>query len=417
MDDFSTENKPSSALENDSSENYSTSACKHESDETLDDTSINKIDTFDDLNLCESLLRGIYAYGFEQPSRVQQRAMKPCNMGRDVIVQAQSGTGKTASCVIAVLKQIDLSIKDCQALVLVPAWELAESMRRLFSSIGEYMNITCHACIGGTGSIRDDLSRLEAGVQVVIGTPGRVNDALNRSKLRSDNIKTLVLDEGDELVSRGFEDQICDVLQKLPSNIQMVIFTATIPCELEKIITKFMTNPIRILVESNNFTLDHARQFYVNIEREEWKIDTLCDILASINDTPTVIYCNTRKTVDFVNEKLSEQNLNVAILHDNMSQQERDTYLKKFQTRSSRLLIATDPFARTIFPYAELFINYDLPRSMEAYINRIGHGGAYGRTATAINFINDSERQHLHDIEQFYNIHIKELPADISELF
>ncbi|CAF1284738.1 unnamed protein product [Adineta steineri] len=290
-------------------------------------------------------------------------------------------------------------------------------MRRLFSSIGEYMNITCHACIGGTGSIRDDLSRLEAGVQVVIGTPGRVNDALNRSKLRSDNIKTLVLDEGDELVSRGFEDQICDVLQKLPSNIQMVIFTATIPCELEKIITKFMTNPIRILVESNNFTLDHARQFYVNIEREEWKIDTLCDILASINDTPTVIYCNTRKTVDFVNEKLSEQNLNVAILHDNMSQQERDTYLKKFQTRSSRLLIATDPFARTIFPYAELFINYDLPRSMEAYINRIGHGGAYGRTATAINFINDSERQHLHDIEQFYNIHIKELPADISELF
>ncbi|CAF0732985.1 unnamed protein product [Adineta steineri] len=371
MDDFSTENKPSSALENDSSENYSTSACKHESDETLDDTSINKIDTFDDLNLCESLLRGIYAYGFEQPSRVQQCAMKPCNMGRDVIVQAQSGTGKTASCVIAVLKQIDLSIEDCQALVLVPAWELAESMRRLFSSIGEYMNITCHACIGGTGSIRDDLSRLEAGVQVVIGTPGRVNDALNRSKLRSDNIKMLILDEGDELVSRGFEDQIYDVLQKLPSNIQMVIFTATIPCELEKIITKFMTNPVRILIESNNFTLDHARQFYVNIERE----------------------------------------------HDNMSQQERDTYLKKFQTRSSRLLIATDPFARTIFPYAELFINYDLPRSMEAYINRIGHGGAYGRTATAINFINDSERQQLHDIEQFYNIHIKELPTDIAELF
>ncbi|UJR16743.1 hypothetical protein I4U23_003643 [Adineta vaga] len=411
MDDFSTENKPSLILENDSRENSNTSAGEHESDKILEDTSIGTIDTFDDLNLGEPLLRGIYGYGFERPSPVQQRAIKPCIMGHNTIVQAQSGTGKTALYVIAILQRIDLSIKDCQALVLVPTRELGQSIRNVFLSIGEYMNITCHACIGGT-NIRDDLTRLEAGVQIVIGTPGRVNDTLNRSKLRSDNIKMLVLEEADEVLGRCFEEQVCDVLKKLPSDIQMLIFTATMPCELEEIISKFMINPVRILVKRCNLTLDGARQFYINIAREEWKIDTLCDLLESIDVRQTVIYCNTRKTVDFVNEKLRAQ----TFTQNDMTQQERDAYLKEFQTGSSRLLIATDPFSRTIYPHAQLFINYDLPKSMEAYMNRIGHGGAYGRKATVFNFINDNERKHVQEIEKFYDTHIEELPADLSDI-
>ena len=237
------------------------------------------------MNLREPLLRGIYGYGFERPSAIQQRAIKPCilggwsslsppsssresiPLGHDVIAQAQSGTGKTATFAISILQQLDPDLKDCQALILAPTRELAQQIQKVVLALGDYMGVTCHACIGGT-NVRDDIKRLETGVQIVVGTPGRVYDMLNRSALRSKTIKMFVLDEADEMLSRGFKEQIYDVFTTMPQNIQVILLSATMPNDVLDVTSKFMNDPIKILVKKEELTLEGIRQFYVTVERE-----------------------------------------------------------------------------------------------------------------------------------------------------
>ncbi|CAF4051403.1 unnamed protein product [Rotaria sp. Silwood2] len=172
------------------------------------------------MNLREPLLRGIYGFGFERPSAIQQRAIKPCILGHDVIAQAQSGTGKTATFTISILQRIDVNFKDCQALILAPTRELAQQIQKVVLALGDYMSVTCHACIGGN-KVQDDIKRLESGVQVVVGTPGRVYDMLQRRALQSKNIKMLVLDEADEMLKEGFKEQIYNIFMLMPENIQV----------------------------------------------------------------------------------------------------------------------------------------------------------------------------------------------------
>ncbi|CAF4158394.1 unnamed protein product, partial [Adineta steineri] len=182
------------------------------------------VEQFEQMNLREPLLRGIYGYGIERPSDVQQRAIKPCILGHDVIVQAQWSKDNTITFAISILQQLDMDSKDCQVLILAPDRELAQQIQKVVSALGDYMGVTCHACMGGT-SIRDDMKRLEGGVQIVVGTPGRVYDMLNRSALRSKSIKMFVLDEADEMLSRGFKEQIYDVFTTMPQNIQVILLS------------------------------------------------------------------------------------------------------------------------------------------------------------------------------------------------
>jgi len=205
-------------------------------------------ESFDDMSLREEVLRGIYAYGFEKPSAIQQRAILPLSKGKDIIAQAQSGTGKTATFTIGILNQLDMSVKECQALILAPTRELAQQIQRVVIAIGDYLAVKCHACIGGT-RVRDDISTLEKGVHVVVGTPGRVYDMLCRRVLRGDHIKMMVLDEADEMLSRGFKDQIYDIFQALPSGVQVGLFSATMPPDALDLSTRFMREPVRILVK------------------------------------------------------------------------------------------------------------------------------------------------------------------------
>merc|ERR1711874_243568 len=188
-------------------------------------------ETFDDMNLKPKLLRGIYGYGFEKPSSIQQRAIVPCIKGHDVIAQAQSGTGKTATFSISILQKIDINARDCQALILAPTRELAQQIQKVVIALGDYMGAQCHACIGGT-SVREDMRKLDAGQHIVVGTPGRVFDMISRKVLRTYDIKMFVLDEADEMLSRGFKDQIYDVFRHLNSNIQVVLLSATMPAEV-----------------------------------------------------------------------------------------------------------------------------------------------------------------------------------------
>ncbi|XP_071084334.1 eukaryotic initiation factor 4A-I-like isoform X1 [Haliotis cracherodii] len=374
------------------------------------------VESFDDMKLNEQLLRGIYAYGFEKPSAIQQRAVMPCIAGHDVIAQAQSGTGKTATFSVAILQRLDISIKSCQALVLAPTRELAQQIQKVVVALGDYLGAKCHACIGGT-NVRDDIRKLEDGIHVVVGTPGRVFDMINRRVLNCKHIQMFVLDEADEMLSRGFKDQIYDVFQYMNANTQVVLLSATMPVEVLEVTQRFMRTPIRILVKKEELTLEGIKQFYISVEREEWKLDTLCDLYETLTITQAVIFCNTRRKVDWLTEKMMSRDFTVSALHGDLDQKERDVIMREFRTGSSRVLITTDLLARGIdVQQVSLVINYDLPANRENYIHRIGRGGRFGRKGVAINFVTEADTRTMRDIEAFYNTQVEEMPMNVADL-
>merc|ERR1711907_614579 len=224
------------------------------------------VPTFDEIGLREDLLRGIYAYGFEKPSAVQQRAIGPIIAGRDVIAQSQSGTGKTSLIGISALQTLDTKLRSCQVLVLSPTRELAAQIEKNVKAIGDYMSVVSHACYGGK-SIGEDIRKLDNGVHIVSGTPGRVFDMIKRRNLRTRSIKMFVLDEADEMLSQGFKEQIYDVYRYLPPATQVVLISATLPHEVLEMTTKFMTDPVRILVKRDELTLEGIKQFSCSRKR------------------------------------------------------------------------------------------------------------------------------------------------------
>jgi len=384
--------------------------------EIREDQDVVKIENFDNMNLRQELLRGIYSYGFERPSTIQQKAIVPTVKGKDIIAQAQSGTGKTATFAIGTLNQIDTTKKDVQALILAPTRELAAQIQKVVDALGDYMGARSYAAIGGT-RVRDDMAILQDGVHIIVGTPGRVLDLLSRRAFNPATIKTFVLDEADEMLSRGFKDQIYDVFQALPANVQVGLFSATMPPEALEITEKFMTSPVRILVKQDEVTLEGIRQFYINCEREQWKLDTLCDLYDTLNIAQAVIFVNTKKKVDWLTDQLRSRDFTVSATHGDMEQETRNLILSEFRTGSSRILITTDLLARGIDVHGvSLVINYDLPRNFEKYIHRIGRSGRFGRKGVAINLISHDDSQTMRELERYYNTKIEEMPAHIADL-
>ncbi|KAK9478615.1 P-loop containing nucleoside triphosphate hydrolase protein [Lipomyces japonicus] len=371
-------------------------------------------ESFDDMNLKPELVRGIFGYGFEQPSSIQQRAIVPVIKGRDVLAQAQSGTGKTATFSISILERIDPTIPQCQALILAPTRELAQQIRKVVITIGQYTNVTCETCIGGTAV---NMRTFQEGVQIIVGTPGRVHDMIERRAIRTDHVKLFVLDEADEMLSQGFKDKIYDIFQLLPPSTQVVLLSATMPKEVLDVTTKFMRDPVRILVKKDELTLEGIRQFYVAVEEENWKLDTLTDLYDTLTVTQAVIFCNTKRKVDWLTDKLVSRDFTVSALHGDMDQSQRDVIMTEFRSGSSRVLITTDLLARGIdVQQVSLVINYDLPVNKENYIHRIGRGGRFGRKGVAINFVTSEDVKIMRDIEQFYSTQIEEMPMNIADL-
>jgi len=374
------------------------------------------IETFDGMNLPEPLLRGIYAYGFEKPSAIQQRAIQPTILGKDLIAQAQSGTGKTATFAVGTLAKLDPSLRECQALILAPTRELAQQIQKVVIALGDYMEIQVHACVGGT-AVRDDIRTLQGGVHVVVGTPGRVYDMINRRALRLDSIRQFFLDEADEMLSRGFKDQIYDIFKFLPETVQVCLFSATMPLDVLEVTQRFMREPVRILVKKDELTLEGIKQFYIAVDQEEWKLDTLCDLYETLTITQAIIYCNTRRKVDWLQEEMQKKDFTVSCMHGDMDQKERDLIMREFRSGSSRVLITTDLLARGIdVQQVSLVINFDLPTNRENYIHRIGRSGRFGRKGVAINFLTEGDVRYLRDIEQFYTTEISEMPMDVADL-
>mmetsp|Transcript_6411 Transcript_6411/g.26611 ORF Transcript_6411/g.26611 Transcript_6411/m.26611 type:complete len:400 (-) Transcript_6411:134-1333(-) len=390
-----------------------------EKDENITfDTSkgVKVVSTFDGMGIREDLLRGLYSYGFEKPSAIQQRAIVPITSGRDVIAQAQSGTGKTSMISLALCQMLDTNTREVQALVLSPTRELATQTEKTALALGNFMNVQVHACIGGR-SIGEDIRKLDHGVHIVSGTPGRVFDMIKRRNLRTRNIKALILDEADEMLNKGFKEQIYDVYRYLPPETQVVLVSATLPQEVLEMTTKFMTDPVRILVKRDELTLEGIKQFFVAVEKEEWKFDTLCDLYDTLTITQAVIFCNTKRKVDWLTDKMRQNNFTVSSMHGDMPQKERDTVMGEFRGGSTRVLITTDVWARGIdVQQVSLVINYDLPNNRENYIHRIGRSGRYGRKGVAINFVKADDVRILRDIEQYYSTQIDEMPMNVADL-
>ncbi|CAK8531805.1 unnamed protein product [Lathyrus sativus] len=377
---------------------------------------VKAIATFEGMGIKEDLLRGIYAYGFEKPSAIQQRAVAPIIQGRDVIAQAQSGTGKTSMIALTVCQVVDTSVREVQALIVSPTRELATQTEKVILAIGDHINIQAHACIGGK-SVGEDIRKLEHGVHVVSGTPGRVCDMIKRRTLRTRAIKLLVLDESDEMLSRGFKDQIYDVYRYLPPDLQVCLISATLPHEILEMTNKFMTDPVRILVKRDELTLEGIKQFFVAVEKEDWKFDTLCDLYDTLTITQAVIFCNTKRKVDWLTEKMRNNNFTVSSMHGDMPQKERDAIMGEFRAGTTRVLITTDVWARGLdVQQVSLVINYDLPNNRELYIHRIGRSGRFGRKGVAINFVKSDDIKILRDIEQYYSTQIDEMPMNIGDL-
>jgi len=277
-------------------------------------------------------------------------------------------------------------------------------------------DVRCHACIGGK-SVREDIDNLRSGQHLVVGTPGRVYDMIGKRHLRVDDLVTFVLDEADEMLSRGFKDQIYDIFRTLPPNIQVCLFSATMPPDTLDLTTKFMRDAVRILVKKDELTLEGIQQFYVAIEKEEWKLDTLCDLYETLTITQAIIYCNTRRRVDSLADQLTRRDFTVSTMHAELDQKERDLVMREFRSGSSRVLISTDLLARGIdVQQVSLVINFDLPPNMENYLHRIGRSGRFGRKGAAINFVTNQDVRTMKDIERFYHTQIEEMPMDIADL-
>jgi len=374
------------------------------------------VTSFDSMELKEDLLRGIYAYGFEKPSAIQQRGILPIIAGNDTIAQAQSGTGKTATFSIATLQKVEKSNKMNQALILAPTRELAQQICKVIRSLGDFLGITSHACIGGT-LVRDDVRALTGGKQIVVGTPGRVYDMIQRRVLNLDHTRLFILDEADEMLSRGFKDQIYDIFQRLDEEIQVCLFSATMPSDILEISERFMRDPIRILVKRDDLTLEGIKQFYIGVEKEDFKFDTLCDLYETLTITQAIIYCNTRRKVDWLTDKMGQRDFTVSSMHGDMTGQERELIMKEFRSGSSRVLITTDLLARGIdVQQVSLVINYDLPPNRENYIHRIGRSGRFGRKGVAINFVTDDDVRAMRELEAYYNTQIEEMPMNVADL-
>lgn len=375
------------------------------------------VDSFDYMGLNANLLRGIYAFGFEKPSSIQQRAIVPIIKGRDTIAQAQSGTGKTGAFSIGILQSIDVSLVACQALVLAPTRELAQQIRKVMSAFGDYMKVKVHACVGGT-SVKSDILTLRQGVHVVVGTPGRVFDMINRNALRLRHLKLFVLDEADQMLDRGFKEQIYDIFGcGIPQDTQVALFSATMPQDALDLTSKFMRDPAIILVKKEELTLDGIKQFYVAVDREEWKLDTLCDLYETLTITQAIIYCNTRRKVDWLTEKLQSRDFTVSATHGDMDMRDRELVMKEFRSGASRVLVTTDLLARGIdVQQVSLVINYDLPTNRENYIHRIGRSGRFGRKGVAINFVTAGDVRYMKDLEEFYSTEVEEMPMNVADL-
>ncbi len=395
---------------------FAQESTKQESESEEQD--VESILEWDGFDLPEDLLRGIYSYGYEKPSPIQQRAIKPIILRKDIIAQAQSGTGKTAAFSTGTLCLIDTKQDTTQAILLSPTRELATQTATVITALGSQMSKLKVKILVGGSSVDTDLNDLYGNVpHVVVGCPGRVFDILRRGGINGRNVKIAVLDEADELLSTGFQDQVYKIFQLLKRDVQVAIFSATLPPAIYGVTQKFMRNPVKIVVKTEQLTLEGISQYYVAVEDDRSKYLTLRDLFSFITLSQCIIYANSVKRVSDLYDAMNQDGFPVCCLHSSMDKLDRDNALSSFRTGKYRVLISSNVTARGIdVQQVSVVVNFDLPRCVHTYLHRIGRSGRWGRKGVGINLITRRDAATLKEIEGYYSTQIKELPEDFNTL-
>ena len=389
---------------------------KEEENET-NDSSYN-FQSWDELEINTELLRGIYAYGFEKPSPIQQKAIIPIINRRDIIAQAQSGTGKTATFTIGALQVIDYANNNTQVLVLSPTRELATQTAKVMEGIGSMINgLHVQTLFGGSSYEETSIFSNKKLPHVICGCTGRIYDMMRRDKISCKHIKLIILDEADEMLSSGFKEQVYNIFQYLNEDIQVALFSATLPSHVYPIINKIMRNPVKISVKTEMLTLEGISQFFVAIDDDRQKYMTLKHLFSFVSLSQCIIYCNSIKRVSDLYEAMREDEFPVCCIHSGMDKGERNVAFNEFKNGKSRVLISSNVTARGIdIQQVSIVINFDIPKCVHTYLHRIGRSGRWGRKGVGINFISRRDIGKLKEIEEHYSCEIKELPADLDFL-
>jgi translation initiation factor 4A len=386
-------------------------------DETNDTPDEIKVfHSWDDLELKPDLLRGIYAYGFERPSPIQSKAIYPILQGVDLIAQAQSGTGKTGSFVIGALSKINLEEKSNQVLIMAPTHELAHQIAMVVQSLSAMMNgIRIKTIVGGS-SIESDVEDMRKNPpHIIVGCPGRIYDMIRRRHINANKLQLVILDEADEMLSSGFKEQVYNVFKHLNKDVQLALFSATLPNNIFQITNKFMRNPVKICVKAESLTLEGIKQYFIAMNDDREKYLTLKDLYQHISVSQCIIYANSVKRVIDLYEAMKEDGFPVCCLHSNMEKSERENVFKDFRRGASRVLISSNVTSRGIdIQQVGVVINFDLSRDVHNYLHRIGRSGRWGRKGTGINFITRRDIQKMREIEQYYGTQIEELPSSFT---
>jgi translation initiation factor 4A len=373
--------------------------------------------SFNDMALKEDLLRGIYAYGYEKPSKIQQKGIVPMVKGRDILAQAQSGTGKTGTFVIGSLSHVDVKLNKPQVLILVHTHELADQIYTVAKAIGFKMKLKPLLAVGGR-NVKEDIKELEDGIHYVVGTPGRVYDLINRGALPLDDIKWIIMDEADHMLEDLFYKQVVAILSKgFPETTKVALFSATMVPSVISVAEKILNNPVRILIPPTEVRLEGIQQYYVGLEREDFKFECICDLYKNLNITQAVIFCNKKQKAEMLKDKMEMLGYPISCIHGDLDKNERKKRMEDFKNGDTRVMIATDIIARGIdIQQLSLVINYELPQNRENYIHRIGRAGRYGRKGTTINLLLKEESELMDNICSYYGIKINELPSNLKEL-
>lgn len=370
----------------------------------------------ENLELNDSILKGIYSYGFERPSPIQRIAIKPIKDGNDVVIQSHSGTGKTATFIIGLLSRIDIENKNTQCIIICNTRELADQTYKVLKSLSQFSNVSHSLCIGGDMKFNYVSDQMKE--HVIVGTPGRISDLLNKEIINNNTVKMIIIDEADDVLSTGFRKQIKKIFSKVNKEAQVVLVSATIPPEMSSLFDViFKEDYMSILLKDDQVTLDGISQYYIALD-EQHKEDTIIDLYQFINIGQGIIYCNKKYKADELKQILDDKDFSTGVLHGDMIQKEREEIMTEFRNGSIRILITTDILSRGIdVQQVSIVINYDMPKYPQTYIHRIGRSGRYGRKGCAVNFVTRKEKNILQFIQKLYSTEIHEFPANVSDVF
>jgi len=370
--------------------------------------------SWDAINLKTKLLRGIFAYGFEEPSTIQKKSILHFMKKKDLIAQSQSGTGKTGAFVVGLLQNLKEE-RETQVLIMAPVRELAKQITGVIDSLGKFMDISTICLIGGRSTEKDIEQLKKNNIQIVIGTPGRIYDMLRRKHLKTKHIDCIIIDEADEMLSSGFKEQVYNIFQYMNEDTQVCLFSATMPEELHELSNRFMRHPTKILIKQEELTLQGIAQFYIGLDNDEHKYATLKDLFGGMSMCQVIIYCNSIRRVDDLYEAMKHDKFPVEKIHGGMKEAERQKTYMAFKSGDCRVLISTDLLARGIdIQQVSIIINFDVPKSVHTYLHRIGRSGRWGRKGVGINFTTRRDFMNLTRIKEYYSTEIKELPSDYS---